>query len=187
MSPHPKAWLVIASLEQAMKYGEGNLREVPGLLKKLLKHEMWREFTTPLGKVVTHDRFDSFLATPPMEGLGVSYDLVRRIVAEDLEAVDLLDSAVQAKRGGDQSKDDNVTFAPNGNAQDQALRKLRKDRPDLHAEVIAGRISAHAAMVNAGFRHRTATIRCDDPQAAVRTLLKHYTAEQLAQALEAAR
>ena len=36
-----------------------------------------------------------------------------------------------------------------------ALRRLKRDRPDLADEVIAGRISAHAAAVQAGFRRQT--------------------------------
>jgi hypothetical protein len=44
---------------------------------------------------------------------------------------------------------------PSGNSRAAALRRLRKDRPDLHARILAGEISAHAAMVEAGFRHQT--------------------------------
>lgn len=35
-----------------------------------------------------------------------------------------------------------------------AHARLRKDRPDIHARVLAGEISPHAAMVEAGFRKR---------------------------------
>ncbi len=35
---------------------------------------------------------------------------------------------------------------PIGNTAQYAIRRLRKDRPDLHAEVIAGAKSPHAAM-----------------------------------------
>jgi hypothetical protein len=34
----------------------------------------------------------------------------------------------------------------------RAHRRLRKDRPDLHEQVLNGEKTAHAAMVEAGFR-----------------------------------
>jgi hypothetical protein len=39
---------------------------------------------------------------------------------------------------------------PEGNAKAAALRKLRKDAPELHAKVLAKEMTAHAAMVQAG-------------------------------------
>jgi hypothetical protein len=47
---------------------------------------------------------------------------------------------------------------PEGNSRDKALRRLRDHRPDLHAQVLANELSAHAAMVEAGFRPRTFTV-----------------------------
>jgi hypothetical protein len=41
---------------------------------------------------------------------------------------------------------------PSGNSRAAFLRRLRKDRPDIHARVLAGEISAHAGMIEAGFR-----------------------------------
>ena len=34
------------------------------------------------------------------------------------------------------------------------LRRLRKDRPDIHARVLAGELSPHGGMVAAGFRKK---------------------------------
>lgn len=48
--------------------------------------------------------------------------------------------------------------APTGTSTAAALRRLRKHRPDLHAAVLAGRMTAHAAMVAAGFRPKTITV-----------------------------
>jgi hypothetical protein len=41
---------------------------------------------------------------------------------------------------------------PTGTSQSAALRRLRKDRPDLLELVLNGDMSAHGAMVKAGFR-----------------------------------
>ena len=55
---------------------------------------------------------------------------------------------------------------PSGNSEEAALRRLSKDRPDLHARVIAGEMSAHAAMIEAGFRARAITVPMDVERAA---------------------
>ena len=41
---------------------------------------------------------------------------------------------------------------PSGNSRAAFLRRLRKDRPDIHARVLAGELSPHAGMVEARFR-----------------------------------
>ena len=57
----------------------------------------------------------------------------------------------QRKHGGDhtsaESKFDIVKLAPTGNARQHALRKLRKDRPDLHAQVLAKKLSPHEGKI----------------------------------------
>ena len=68
----------------------------------------------------------------------------------DSVARDLLDAAVQRQHGGGRKSDrinvDNVNVErPTGNSESAALRRLRKDRPDLHAQVLDGELSAHAA------------------------------------------
>ena len=45
-----------------------------------------------------------------------------------------------------------------GNGRLYALGRLRRERPDLYALVLAGTLTAHGAMVAAGFRPRTMTL-----------------------------
>lgn len=167
----------VEALGSALLRGGAALENVPGLLKRLLREEAWREFQPKIGPVVRHERFADFVTTPPVQGLGASVELVRRIVADDPEAVDLLDKALQ-NPVGNPGNVNNINERPCGTSKDYALRKLRKDAPELHAEVLAGRLSAHAAMVKAGFRPRTFTVR-PEPKSAARTLRKHMTREQL--------
>ncbi|HVS71094.1 MAG TPA: hypothetical protein VHQ47_07555 [Phycisphaerae bacterium] len=73
---------------------------------------------------------------------------IRRLCRDDAEALSLLDEATVESKGGDRKsshiKDNNVTIdpAPKGNTRQQALRKLRKDAPEIHAEVLASLIEA---------------------------------------------
>ena len=46
----------------------------------------------------------------------------------------------------------NVHIRPSGNSRAAFLRRLRKDRPDIHTRVLAGELSPFGGMVEAGFR-----------------------------------
>ena len=48
----------------------------------------------------------------------------------------------------------NVHIRPSGNARAAFLRRLRKGRPDINARVLAGELSPHAGMIEAGFRKK---------------------------------
>ena len=183
----PKANAVLVdALGSSLRYGGSALNQVPDLVKRIIREEAWREFVTQRGELVRHDRFVDFVTTPPLKGLGATMNLLKRICADDPEALDLIDQAMQQEHGGDRRsggfKRDNVTLeTPRrqaGNSKDYALRKLRKDAPELHAEVLARRLSPHAAMVKAGFRPKTFTVR-RDPESAARTLRKHMSPDDL--------
>lgn len=184
--------LLVGVLSSALFHGGNQLDDIPMILKRVLREEPWRDFTTKLGEHVTHERFAEFVTAKPMRGLGTTTDQVRRFVSADTEAIDMLDRALQNPNGGDRKSQsrtriDNVnTGRATGNTKDAALRRLRRDRPDLHAQVLANTLTAHAAMIGAGYRHRTYTARADDVDHAVAALLRHYTREQVCAALGAA-
>lgn len=172
---------LVDALSSALDRGGHGLSNAPTLLRRLLQEGGWQEFETSRGEVVQHARFADFIVTPPLKGLGTNVDLVRRIVKDDVETLDLLDQALQ--NPAHIHADVNVINVdrPQGTSQEQALRRLRKDAPELHAEVLAGRLSAHAAMVKAGFRPKTFTIRGDRPDSIVKTLRKNLSPEQLSE------
>lgn len=96
---------------------------------------------------------------------------------------DLLHPAIaqNGEIGRGRNSCDNVTAISSGdrgNAPAYALRRLKRDRPDLAARVLAGEMSAHAAAVEAGFRNRQHTIP-QDPQKAVAVLTRHFDREEL--------
>jgi hypothetical protein len=87
-------------------------------------------------------------------------DLPFQRVLDRAAAYRAADEKVKADRrpGGrppktfDTSDGDVKGFAPTGNSVSYALQKLRDERPDLHSRVLAGELTANAAMVEAGFR-----------------------------------
>ena len=173
---------LVESLGSAIRSGEHGLSTVPDLLKRILREGSWREFTTRRGEHVEHDRFERFVVTPPLQGIGATVDLVRQVIAHDTEAVDLLDQVLQGVQGKRSDLGNNIPEVgrPEGTSKAKALRRLRKDAPELHTKVIAGDLSAHAAMVQAGFRPRTATVPIEDTERLAAALRRHLDADQLA-------
>ena len=120
------------------------------------------------------------------------------IIDNEVEALDLLTQELTGQAGGDRKSSDyeniisdNITndifdskveaintSDGRGTSSTYALRKLRKSRPDLHADVLEGALSPHAAMVEAGFRKRYLQLP-DDPQAAALYLLGNKDASWL--------
>lgn len=150
---------------------------VPRVLKELLSTKAWCKRMEPghsTKLVYEFNAFIDFLTKPPVDGIGCGVDFVRRRIRDDLEAMNMLDEALSRPDGGANNPDgckgkpdevitvDNIhgdsTSAaptrPTGTSRQAALRRLRKDAPELLAQVIAGVKSAHAAMVEAGFRRR---------------------------------
>jgi len=160
---------LVTGLMEALLDGERSLSNIPLLVKRIIKDEMWRDFYVDRTKqTVTPSAFASFVTAQPMEGLGTNIEMLKRICAEDDEAIDLIDQATKGQQGRRTDIVDNVNEVarPSGNTRQRALRQLRKSRPDLHAKVIKGKLSPHAAMIEAGFRKKTMTIQSDPVQAA---------------------
>jgi hypothetical protein len=86
------------------------------------------------------------------------YDIVRKRAAKRAQDIDAKDQEAKKRQphGGDRrkvyNKRNDVHLVPRGNTAAAALRRLRKDRPDIHGRVLAGELSPHAGMVEAGFR-----------------------------------
>lgn len=145
---------LIDELTDALREGELGLKTVPGLMRAVLKEGAWRERQVRTGKVVTFERFADFVTTPPLDGLGESPDLIKRILHDDPEALVLFETAMVGPHGGDRkSKADNVSLEPaHGNSAAYTLRRLARDRPDLFEQVAAGAMTANRAAIEAGFR-----------------------------------
>lgn len=177
---------LVSGLRHAMRDSSSNLGVMPGLLRRVLNEDAWRERTVKrTGEIVSFSSFEEFVATPPLEGLGGDMRLLRNLVRDHNDVLDLIDRAVQ-KPAHVHRDSDNITVTPDpndrGTSAAGALRRLRKDRPDLHARVLAGELSPHAAMIEAGFRPRTITVPLD-PHRAARTLLRHFDLAELLEAL----
>lgn len=142
---------IVDCLRSAVMEGGAGLKDVPGLLRRTIDEGLWRErVIIRTGEVKTFERFIDFVTTQPLEGLGANIETLRRLCVDDKPLVDLIDRAVQQGRGGRNNpqgvnqytevNDDNIHIdqkrdSPTGTSAAAALRRLRKDRPDLHAHV----------------------------------------------------
>jgi len=176
--------VVINSAAQMLSSGDVNLDQIPGLVLRIINEEMWQQRAIPQyqWKLSPEFRsFEQFVTTGPLEGLGTSVQTLRDLCRRDVRAQEAIDRATQLETGVNQymGVDKVHTHRPSGNSESAALRRLRKDRPDLLERVLRGELSANAAAVEAGFRHHTATVRLDDPASTARTLRRNMTSEDV--------
>nr|WP_309686499.1 hypothetical protein [Armatimonas sp.] len=84
--------------------------------------------------------WQKFLAADLPEGLHTNIDTLRRLCRDNTEVLDLLDGVMQGKQGERTDLVHNIHDVkedrPSGTSPEAALRRLRKDRPDLHRQVI---------------------------------------------------
>ncbi len=168
---------VVMVLRSSILTGGHSLEFIPDAVARLIRENLWQE------RIDSHTRsverfatFDEFVETKPSRGLGTTVRRLQQLCQDRPDVLDLIDQARQRPNGINQYSEgfDNVqTLAPTGNSTDAALRRLRKDRPDLHQRVINKELSAHAAMIEAGFRKKTFTLP-EEPRAAARALYHHY-------------
>lgn len=186
---------VVRALGLSIRSGGAGLKNVPLLVRRVIGEGRWRERAVGVGnRAIAYDDFARFVADPPLEGLGTDITTIRRLCADDPEALDLIDRVGQ-RPVGQPSKEvivDNVhnnQTRPTGNRADRALRALRAHAPDIHAEVLAGGLSPHGGMVKAGLRRPTATFPLDPPALAraIRTKLDDPQVDALIRELEEGR
>lgn len=172
----------VDALRRSLWSGDAGMKDVPELLICVLRDGRWKTRQIQTGEQVVFRRFEDFAAAKPLEGLGANLDVIRRLCADNPEAVDLLDRALGTKQGerSDIVNNGNEVRSearPVGNSRQYAMRRLRTRRPDLHARVLAREITPHAAMVEAGFRRRTVPMPTDVDGAA-KVLARHFTRDE---------
>lgn len=174
---------VFRALTRNLADGESSLDEVPGLLKRMITENMWQEYTVPeSGKLVTFERFEEFVTTPPLEGLGTTMEVLRALCQRHEDVLVLLDRITRKtleEHGGDRRSESKVTCnvetpEQRGNKREYTVARLERDgHQELAQQVINRVITAAEARRQVGWEPRRVEIRLDDPDSAARTILKH--------------
>lgn len=160
---------IIEYLRTAVFEGNCGLKDVPELIKRVIKEELWRERTLPRTREkVVFSSFEQFLQTSPPEGLGTDLKTIRKLCNEDVETLDLLEQVkLKRFRGGDRKSESfkdgitNFEIPEVKNTRSYGLKRLRTQRPDLHKLVIEGKLSVNQAMIMANFRKQKFQITKD--------------------------
>jgi hypothetical protein len=165
---------------------------IPVYLAEIYRRDIWREVPRFHGGVARYQSFPAYVT----EELRLDIALVLRMARTVPKTESALTKALRMPDGGDRKvsfSSNNIRTEPTrraANALDQgtsranAIKRLEAERPDLLARVHAGALSPHAAMIAAGFRPRTVTVRVDSAAAALAVLLKHFTRAQIRAALD---
>ena len=177
---------------------EFGLSNFPKLLKKIIQFRAWekRRLVTPdgrhIGGVIELQGLRELIATKPLKGWGEDPKKVEALIKDDPECLTMYREAMRGQEGGDKTSKEptcnNVTGdsqpkAITGNSKAYTLSRLERESPELFDSVCSGELSANAAAIKAGFRQKTVTVCATDVDRAVITLLKHYSREELIEAL----
>lgn len=178
---------LVDSLSSAARHGGSALADAPALLRRVLEEDAWREFVTQREEHVVHRRFADFVTTPPLKGLGVTMELIERIVGTaDPDLLVMLREAQKVGRGHRtdlEPQTESVASLTTGNA-DYLAARLERDHPKTYAAVKAGELSVNAAAVLAGIRPRRISVSLADPSSVARSLRRHMQPDQLAELID---
>lgn len=159
-----------------LRRGSASLSNMPKIIRTIIKTEAWKRRETR-GRIIECRNLRELITAKPLQGWGESADKVEAIIKDDAECLALFREAMVADHGGDRKSDaiksNNVPLdsEPRGNAKAYTLSRLKSDSPELFQEVVAGKLSANAAAIKAGFRKPTVYVS-DDPAKAADKILK---------------
>jgi hypothetical protein len=189
--PGSREWAIAvrARIQVAIKNTSADYASLQRWLETMQRHNGYKALEDSRGRAFTS--YESFCVEKLPYGLGYSVDALDRLMLErkNAAAVDARDKQNQRPKGGDRRSRsfnvDNINTEkrPTGTSQSAALRRLRAQRPDLHAKVLANEISANAAMIEAGFRVKTITVPIDTAEHALKPLIKHFGVSKLCKVL----
>jgi hypothetical protein len=147
---------------------KNDLALIATTLKAVINREQWKQWKW-IGQEFKCNSLRECLLRKPPNGIGADLNVLRRVIYDDKQALDMLDKALQNPVGSNQYPGQaalpideplyNIQAlprAPSGTSIEAAIRRLRADeRPiakDLHAKVLLGELSPHRAAVLAGYR-----------------------------------
>lgn len=184
-------WTLIAAAASSLTHGSQRLQNFIDALRRLLDEHAWKSYTHPNGTHHEFDRFADFVEHP--HGLHATTSQVRNLVRDDPQLCGDLDAALAGTHGGDRRssdfKRDNITLetddasdsSSRGTGRAYRLRRLERDAPEYHARVVAGELSVHRAMIQAGLQNPKPSIPRGTPVDDVATTLRRrYGPDELA-------
>jgi len=186
---------IVDALREALEK-EDLLRLFPHWLLQTIQEEAWRHFSnTTTNEIYEWSDFDAFIKAKRPRGLGIKGGVKQVHIECKFYADQGHDDAIAALReldlmlpepmshqeagttGGRGKKASSDTTGFSRASRNGFLARLKRDHPELADKVINGEISAYAAAVEAGYRHRLIRIDQIDPEHAAVMIRKNCTAD----------
>lgn len=200
--PGTKAWAeaLVDNAKAYARFAEDDVRPLVERYQALCDHRAWEMWFTDEPKTLPRfcrevlgyeaeflETMSAGVAALDKQGFSgpVSAQAALDAAKEMARAREARDRAIAAadvvplpKRGRPR-KDENmvnnhITVSGQSSTESYLRRRLKRDHPELYEQVAAGSLSAGAAAIQANIRHRTASVRVDDIEAAAKTLRRHY-------------
>lgn len=168
-------------IQVMMDGGEKAFDIVPTILAKVIEERLWE--SRPDKDGVPFRSFEAFSTHRLWQGLESSIDdllaycrkhpEVQRLIKAEVDQPDTPEEA-GAKGGRGNKATDNISGFSHGTSSAYALKRLKRDAPELFRKVVDGEMSANAAAIEAGFRRPAMTIPADIDGVA-RALRRRFT------------
>ncbi|CAB5040010.1 MAG: hypothetical protein F2911_11305 [Actinobacteria bacterium] len=184
MTPEEATDTVRAAINSVSNSRDSDGRHLIRYIGKLIETGAWRRYLEAgTGRLVTYaaDESAKFARNPPGLGLGIDPDKLVAIIRahRDQALADLVQDLLTPALGtvGRPSLENVRNTNIVSDRQDDAtyvVGRLKRDDPNLAGQVRDGVISAHAAAIQAGIRHPYKSIRADNVDLAMRSLVRIY-------------
>jgi hypothetical protein len=147
------------ALYQSLQSSGHGLKIVPQLIKRAIAEEIWKERLVHQTKkeIPAFSSFRAYIEARPPNGLGATLELCERLIGNDEETLVLFRQITTGKVGrpSKENNDNIIIKSAQGTSRAYTLDRLKRERPDLFDKVKAGKLSANAAAIEAGFRKQT--------------------------------
>ena len=138
---------------QCFQRADGSLSNFPGLLKRVIEEKAW-ECRINNGREIRLHSLRELITLPPIEGWGQDPQKIEDLLRNETEILPMYREAMKGVPGRNKETHYNVIplSTPQGNSRSYTLERLKKNEPELFAEVVKGSLSANAAAIKAGWR-----------------------------------
>jgi hypothetical protein len=158
---------------------EGSLRNIPGLLKKVIRFKAWERRETR-GKVIELSSLRELITEKPVRGWGEDPKKIEALIRDDPEALSLYREAMKCVNQHDSSfvPGDNVTKhdgqRETGNSRAYSIDRVKREAPQFLDAVMAKEMSPNAALVQAGIRENRQVYIPREPAIAAEKLRQQF-------------
>jgi hypothetical protein len=136
---------------QCLSRGAGALNSFPGLLKRVIEERVW-EHRIYHGREYRLPNLRALITEKPMAGWGEDPKKIEALIKDDPEVLPMFREAMKEQGERNDLHDNVMEVATQGNSKAYTLTRLQKDNPEIYEEVKAGKLTANAGAIKAGWR-----------------------------------